>query len=91
MQDQPNRDLAGPLDPDVAAGAVLGLLVTELPGLQTVDELSRKLTGLSGNPRRARIQVEDALADLIAHGLVHRLEEFVIASQAGIRGFGLTG
>lgn len=91
MRDQSTRDPTEPLDPDVAAGAVLGLLVNELPGLQTVDELARKLTGLSGDAREARIQVEDALSDLIAHGLVHRLEEFVIASQAGIRGHGLTG
>lgn len=91
MHDQSTRDSADSLDPDVVAGAVLGLLINELPGLQTPDELARKFAGLSGDVRKARVQVEDALSDLAAHGLVHRLEEFVVASQAGIRGHGLTG
>lgn len=91
MRDQSTRDSADSLDPDVVAGSVLGLLISERPGLQTPDELARKLAGLSGDPRRARLQVLDALSDLVAHGLVHKLEGFVMASQAGIRGHGLTG
>jgi hypothetical protein len=91
MRAQSTRDPTDPLDPDVIAGAVLGLLINEHPGLQTPDELIRKFTGFSGDKRRARLQVHDTLSDLIAHGLVHRLEEFVVASQAGIRGHGLTG
>lgn len=91
MQDQSTRDLTRSPDPDVVAGAVLGLLVSELPGLQTPEELARKFAGLNGDVKQARMQVEDALSDLAAHGLVHRIEEFVIASQAGIRGHGLTG
>ena len=82
---------ADSLDPDDLAGAVLSLLIIDQPGLQTPDELARKLAGLSGDLQSARRQADDALADLAAHGLVHRLEGFVLPSQAAIRSQALTG
>ena len=85
MQHQPSRDCADLPDPDALAAGVLGMLVMEQPGLQTPDELARKLAGGSGDIAKARVQVEDALSDLRAHGLVHRLDGFVLASQAAFR------
>lgn len=85
MQHQPSRVCADLPDPDALAAGVLGVLVTEQPGLQTPHELALKIAGFSGDVVKARVQVEDALSDLMAHGLVHRLEGFVLASQAAFR------
>lgn len=90
MHEHRTRAPTDPLDPDVLSGAVLGLLVHD-PGPQTPDELARKLAGFEGDPQRARRDVLDALGDLAAHGLIHRLEGFVFASQSGVRGYALTG
>lgn len=91
MQDQGTRDSADPLDPDTIAGAVLGSLIYDRPCLQTPHELALKFVNPSHDIRKARVQVEDALSDLAAHGLIHRLDGFVMASQAGIKGHGLDG
>lgn len=91
MPHQRSCDPADVLEPDVIAGAVLGCLIHDAPPLVTVEELTSRMAGFEGDRRKARRSVEDALSDLVQHGLAHRLDRFVFASQAAIRGRALTG
>jgi hypothetical protein len=76
MQDQPIRDVAAEFDR--AERAVLDLLLDpDVPGLWSVHELGVAL----GDEVRAA----DAIAGLHRAGLVHRLSEFVFASQPAAR------
>jgi hypothetical protein len=83
MHDQ--RGSAGTLagEPAEVADTVFGMLRDPGPGLATVDELAREYAGLDGDPRQAEVVVRDALAELVARGLVHRLDRFVFVSRAG--------
>lgn len=82
------RSCSGPpvQEPDGVAEVVLGLLLEANATLLSVEELARGLAGPSEDLRSAEVSVEDALMDLVRHGLVHRLDRFVFASQAAIRG-----
>lgn len=84
MYDQNACAAAGLLDPNEVAKGVLALLIDDHPGPQTVEELVRKFVGFDGDHRKASVEVGDALSILAAHGLVHRLDRFVFATQAGI-------
>lgn len=83
MHDQ--RGSVGPAldEPAAAADTVFGMLCDAGPGLATVDELAREYAGLERDPRQADMVVRDALAELVARGLVHRLDRFVFVSRAG--------
>jgi hypothetical protein len=84
MHDQNTCVPAGSLDPNEAARGVLALLIDGHPGPQTVEELIRKFAGFDGEQRKARVTVGDSLSLLASHGLIHRLDRFVIPTQAGI-------
>lgn len=90
MHDQNTRVPAGSLDPNEAARGVLALLIDGHPGPQTVEELIRKFMGFDGDRRKANVAVGDSLSLLAAHGLIHRLDRFVIPSQAGVFADALT-
>jgi hypothetical protein len=63
---------AGP----VAESAIMGLLLSEdHHGLWSKEELVREIN-------TPRLEVIDAIASLAAAGLVHELEDFVLASRA---------
>ncbi len=59
-----------------AEGAILGLLLNFDGGsLWAVEELVRQLSA-------SRLEVIDAVANLEAAGLIHRLDDYVFASRA---------
>ena len=70
-----------PDDPTQLKHAVLGLLVCDHPGLWGTTELTRSLVPSSATTLDA-IDVEDALEDLYAAGLIHRLDGYVFATRA---------
>ena len=70
-----------PTDPSTLKQALLGLLLEDHPGLWTLTELDRSLRP-SSDPQSNAVDVEDAIEDLYAAGLVHRLDRFVFASRA---------
>ncbi len=74
-----------PDDPDTLKQALLGLLVCDHPSLWTLAELDRCLTPSSETPpgvEPARAAVEDAVEDLYAAGLVHRIGHYVFATRS---------
>jgi hypothetical protein len=74
-----------PDDPSTLKQALLGLLVQDHTGIWTLAELDRCLHPSSDTQPGAepsRVDVEDAVEDLYAAGLVHRLGTFVFASRA---------
>ncbi len=68
-------------DPSTLKQAVLGLLVIDHAGLWSITELTRSLIPSSGDGPDAT-DLEDALEDLYAAGLVHRLDGYVFATRA---------
>ena len=65
--------------------ALLGLLLEDRPVLWTLAELDRCLNPSSETEpgcEPSRVDVEDAVEDLYAAGLLHRLGTFVFASRA---------
>jgi hypothetical protein len=71
-----------PDDPIHLKQALLGLLVIDHPGLWSIAELTRSLIPSSGNGPDSPATVEDALEDLYAAGLIHRLGSYVFATRA---------
>ena len=74
-----------PDDPSTLRQALLGLLLEDHTGLWTLAELDRSLHPSSDTPpgdEPSAIDVEDAVEDLYAAGLVHRLGTFVFATRA---------
>ena len=64
-----------------ARHAVLELLLEHHPGLLSIEELTREMTGsVESFAERDRISV--AVRELAASGLVNRVGEFVFASHA---------
>ncbi len=67
--------------------ALLGLVVDDHAGLWSLAELDRHLTP-SGDTQPgaepSRAAVEDAVEDLYAAGLIHRIGSYVFASRAAI-------
>lgn len=85
MHDQRSADGLPLPERDEAATTVLDILLNQHPSLLHLDELVRLYAGGSLEHQQARPVVEDALAELLASGLVHRLEGFVFVSQAVVR------
>jgi hypothetical protein len=76
---------ADPGDPDSLKQALLGLLVCDHTGLWTLAELDRCLSPSSNTEAGCepdRVDVEDAVEDLYAAGLVHRFGVYVFATRA---------
>jgi hypothetical protein len=74
-----------PDDPHTLKQALLDLLVRDHPSLWTLTELDRQLHPSSDTPpgsEPSRVDVEDAIEDLYAAGLLHRLGTFVFATRA---------
>jgi hypothetical protein len=69
------------IDPSTLKQALLGLLLEDHSGLWTLAELNRSLRP-STDPQSNAVDVEDAVEDLYAAGLVHRLDRFVFATRA---------
>jgi hypothetical protein len=74
-----------PPEPEDSAAVVLDILIGQHPSLLHVDELLLMYARGSIQHDRARLLVEDALSELLASGLVHRVERFVFASRAALR------
>lgn len=81
--DQAAHNMPSPADDPAAA--ILDLLLDEHPGLLHIDELVRLYASGSLEPAEAARIVDDALSELLAGGLAHRLERFVLASRAARR------
>jgi hypothetical protein len=86
MQDQRSASQDVVSTGEDPAGTVLYILLSEHPSLLHVDELVRLYARGSVELERARVLVEDALSELLGSGLVHRLDRFVFASRAALRG-----
>jgi hypothetical protein len=74
-----------PDDPINLKQALLALVVDDHPGLWSLAELDRYLTPSSDTPPGAepsRASVEDAVEDLYAAGLLHRIGTYVCATRA---------
>lgn len=80
---RPNDIIMAPTDDPCAA--VLDILIDARPALLHVDELMRLYARGSIEHAAARPIVDDAVSELLASGLVHRLQRFVFASQAALR------
>jgi hypothetical protein len=74
-----------PGDPaEALAQAILGLLVDDHPGLWSLAELDRSLTSsgqISPGAEPPRHVTEDAVEQLYAAGLIHRIGQFVFATR----------
>jgi hypothetical protein len=86
MQQQCNPGTP-PGDPIHLKQALLGLVMTDQPTLWSLAELDRHLqpsreARTGDEPWRAR--VEDAVAELYAAGLVHRIGQFVWPTRAAL-------
>jgi hypothetical protein len=75
-------------EPDAAPRFLLDFLVSHHPALFALDELVREFTGKT-EPATARVVIEEGVAELIGSGLAHRLDGFVFASRAAVRGYEL--
>ena len=62
---------------------VLELLLEHQPALLSVDEVIRAMTA-GAEEFAPRDRVENALRDLVAVGLAHRLGAFVFATRAAV-------
>lgn len=84
MRDQRSCGDVGPSSVSRAAEAVLGMLFDDGPGLAAVDELVREYAGLTGDLVKAEVAVRDGLSELLASGLVHRVDRFVFVSRSAV-------
>jgi predicted transcriptional regulator len=74
-----------PAEDDAAMeAAVLRQLLTLHPVQVTLEELHREL-GIEPEDFAQRDAVERAVRELVAAGLLHRLEDFAIPSRAALR------
>jgi hypothetical protein len=74
-----------PGDPHTLKQALLDLLLEDRPVLWTTTELDRSLNPSSATEpghTPSTIDVEDAVEDLYAAGLLHRLGTYVFATRA---------
>jgi hypothetical protein len=75
------------LSDEATKAAVFGLVVAEHPALWTLSELDRCLKPSSeaaSVEEPSRHRTEDAVAELYAAGLLHRVGQFVFASRAAV-------
>ncbi len=83
-----------PDDPVHLKQALLGLVVDDRPGLWSLAELDRYLTPSRDTPAGTepnRASVEDAVEDLYAAGLIHRVGQFVFATRAALEAERIAG
>jgi hypothetical protein len=79
MRDQRTSDSAErPIPEDVLEHGVLHYVLSEHPAPVIFDELVRGMW-------EERFIVEDAVKQLIADGLLHRLGDLVLATRAAVR------
>lgn len=79
----PGPELGDPVE--ALAQAILGLLTHDHPGLWSLSELDRSLTSSGKTQPGAeppRAPTEDAIEQLYAAGLIHRVGQFVFATRA---------
>ena len=69
-------------DPAQTAAATLRLVLDEHPTPLTVEEIRARIAHPDGDPETERQAVDEAVRDLIAHGVAHRTAGLVLASQA---------
>ncbi len=82
-----------PADPHTLKQALLGLLLEDRPVLWTLTELDRQLHPSSETEPCATpdtIDVEDAIEDLYAAGLINRIGTYVFATRAAHEAHRLT-
>jgi hypothetical protein len=61
------------------------VLIQRHPSLIEIDELVRELAHPALAQRIDEPLIHDGLRDLVASGLIHRLDDFVFASRAATR------
>lgn len=71
-------------DDEKAQQAILALLLDAYPAQLSVDEVLRQMTDRP-DEFGPRDQVDNAIRDLVAAGLLHRHGRFVFAARAAIR------
>jgi hypothetical protein len=74
----------GDRDHDLAASALLSVLLLAHPGLRSTEELVRELAEEPADFAE-RDRVDDAIRDLVSTGLAHRHGAFVFATRAAVR------
>jgi predicted transcriptional regulator len=78
-------EIRTPAEQDAAVeAAVLRQLLALHPVQVTLEELHREL-GIEPEDFEQRDAVERAVRDLVAAGLLHRLEDFAVPSRAALR------
>lgn len=85
MHDQPRADCSSLLERQDVAAVLLDILIAEHPAILSADELVRLFAGGRLDIREASPIVTDGLAELLASGLVQRLDGFVFASRSALR------
>ena len=76
-----------PDDPTHLKQALLSLLVCDQPALWSLAELDRTLAPSDAartGEQPSHVDVEDAVADLYAAGLIHRIGMYVFATRAAL-------
>jgi hypothetical protein len=91
MHEQPSCKAGSGGDHQSAEEAVLRVLLACHPALISFDDLLRELVEAPPRPRYDEPDVEDAVAELVRHGLAQRLEHCVIATRAAVRAESLLG
>jgi hypothetical protein len=72
-----------PRDPDLETDRSVLMLLTDQPGLWTVEEIARAIGD--------RVRAVDGVNHLYQDGLIHRLESFVFATRTAARAAELSG
>ena len=75
---------------DEVARCVLTVLLDCYPALVSIEELVRHFA-FPARTAFPQMFIEEGVDDLARAGLAHRLDRFVFASQAAVRGEGLRG
>jgi hypothetical protein len=91
MQAQRSRDAAvWPTEPDDVARTVYAIVSQRYPALVAVDELVLALCEPSLEQAVDQVYVYDALTELAASGLIHRLDRFVFSTHTAVRAAAIT-
>jgi hypothetical protein len=91
MQAQRIRDAAAwPGEPEDVTRTVYAIVAQRYPALVAVDELVLELCEPSLEQAVDEVCVHDALAELAASGLIHRLDRFVFLTHTAVRAAAIT-
>jgi hypothetical protein len=85
MQEQRRASGPGPREAEDPAVVILDILIGQHPSLLHVDELVRMYARGSIEHAHASPIVDDAVSELLASGLAHQLDRFVLVSRAALR------